>query len=315
MRLRNSIVLAALVFLPLWPASAGADAAVDKRVDSLFVIASSLDIKYRDQVEPARDSIAALGIAAVPRLIELLGTPHGRERAPLEEIFKKIGAAAVPLLNDALLTTDSLRLARVAKVLSYSPDTSSVKNLLQVAGNRYFPARYDVILTLGKIGDGRATETVRAALHDTVELVRTAAAVSAGRLKDSTLIPDLLAALNDEYYGVRMAAHEELKNLDCSAKQNYFPAALSDTSAMVRKNLLAILADDSCRYPESAISPSLTDPDPLVQSMALKAVYRINRQLAEQWMARSKDNVRNFILRQTITDLTEQHETKPSAKP
>ncbi len=38
---------------------------VTKKVDSLFIIASSAEVKYKDMVQPAIDSIAAIGEMAV----------------------------------------------------------------------------------------------------------------------------------------------------------------------------------------------------------------------------------------------------------
>lgn len=305
--------IAALVFLTA--ADAAAEQTIAEKIDSIFVIASSLDIKYREQVEPARQSIADLGIEAVPHLIEMLGTPHGRERAALEDIFKKIGNQAVPLLNKALLTTDSLRLSRVATILYYHPDTSSVENLLRVADDDYYSARYQVIRALGKIGDRRAVPAVRAALRDTVELVRTIAAVSAGRLKDSTLFPDLIAAFDDDYYGVRMSALEQLKSADCPEKVVFIEAVIEGVSVSARKNLLTVIAEDTCRYNLETVEPFLSDPDPLVQSLAIKAAYRLDPDYMQQYLSTYNLESESFILHQTIRDILTADEKEAPANP
>ncbi|MGD8605242.1 MAG: hypothetical protein PVF49_11795, partial [Anaerolineales bacterium] len=43
-------------------------ARLEKKLDSLFIIASSGEVRYRDMNEPAMDSIAAYGVDAVPFL-------------------------------------------------------------------------------------------------------------------------------------------------------------------------------------------------------------------------------------------------------
>lgn len=292
-----------------------AEKTIAERIDSMFIIASSLDIKYRDQVEPARDSIAALGVEAVPHLIEMLGTPHGRERAALEEIFKKIGYPAVPLLNEALLTTDSLRLSRVGTILYYHPDTSSVENLLKVADNDFYSARYQIIRALGKIGDLRAVPAVRLAMKDTIELVRTIAAVSAGRLKDASLLPDLLAAFDDDYYGTRMSVHEALMQTDCEIKKKFIEENIPGCSMRGRLHLLTIIADDTCLYDLKTIRPFLDDPEPLVKSLALRAANRIDPEFVSDYVSNMPDNTDSFILRQTIEDLKQPNETETPSNP
>jgi HEAT repeat protein len=288
---------------------------IEEKIDSLFVMASSLDIKYRDSVGPSRESIAVLGTDAVPHLIEMLGTPHGRERAALEDIFKKIGETAVPQLTEALLTTDSLRLSRVAKMLYFFPDTSSVENLLKVAENPYYSARYQAIRALGAIGDHRATPAIRKAMKDTIELVRTIAVVSAGRMEDASLFSDLLAAFDDNYYGARMSAHEALKNADCEFKSDFILRAFPGASRNARKHLLKILAEDSCQYEMGMVQPFLNDNDPLMKSLALQAAFRIDSVYVRQFLLQLQDTGDSFILHQTINELTGNHETQSPENP
>jgi len=313
----NTLILAvsSLMLVLSLVSNVAAEKTIAERVDSMFVIASSLDIKYRDQVEPARDSIAALGVEAVPHLIEMLGTPHGRERAALEEIFKKIGYPAVSLLNEALLTTDSLRLSRVGTILYYLPDTSSVENLLKVAHNDYYSARYQIIRALGKIGDLRAVPAVQEAMKDTIELVRTIAAVSAGRLADSALYPNLLEALDDSYYGVRMSAHEAIKNIPCDEKVKFIADNLPTASNNACKHLLKIISEGTCVYDLSTVRPFLENPDPLIESFALQAANRVDHKYVSEYLSNMPDTTDSFILHQTIEDLAKPNEKETSPNP
>ncbi len=54
--------------------------ATDSLVDRLFIQASSGEIKYRDLVQPSKDSIAALGKKALPRMCAKLTSRDARER-------------------------------------------------------------------------------------------------------------------------------------------------------------------------------------------------------------------------------------------
>ncbi|NMC44300.1 MAG: HEAT repeat domain-containing protein [candidate division Zixibacteria bacterium] len=285
------------------------------RIDSLFAIASSLEFRYRDLVGPAQDSIAAMSTTAVPHLIDRLGTPIAHERAALESIFRKIGRPAVPLLNQALLTTDSLQLSRVALVLGNLPDTSSVVNLLRVTQKPYYWVRYESIRALGLIRDVRAVPAVRTALADTNELVRTIAAVAAGHLRDTSLIDALIAVLDDPYYGVRLSAKESLAGFSCGQKGAVLFAALAQSrSPLHRRYLISIPADDTCRYPLEKLTPFVDDPDPIVRSLALRAAARTDPKATAARLAGMPRDGQGQLLKQTIDDLSD-HEAATPAHP
>ncbi len=316
MTIRNNITAIALLGI-LMAATVAADAAqtTQQKFDSLFVIASSLDIKYKDQVQPAREAIAAMGTDIVPLLIDKLGTVHARERVTLEDIFKKVGKPAVPFLNDALRKTDSIQLSRVALMLYYLPDSSSVDNLLKVTGNKYYWVRYQAIRALGKIGDHKAIDAVRRALKDKNELVRTMAAWAGGQLIDKKLIYDLIKVLEDSYYGVRMASHDALVNAACELKTQYILSALTTPSPMIRKYLLSVIAQDSCRYDLSTVKLYLSNDDPVTRSLAMQAANRLDPEFVSDYLKQLPDTTVDFLVHQTIEDLTEQDETKAPKHP
>ena len=315
MRVRSKIAVLALLGILISASAAGAAQTTKARFDSLFVIASSLDIKYKDQVEPARDSIAAMSPEVVPYLIDKLGTVHACERVTLEEIFKKIGKPAVPYLNAALLKTDSLQLSRVALMLYYLPDLSSLDNLLKVTGDKYYWVRYQAIRALGKIGHHKAVSAVQKALKDRNELVRTMAAWAGGQIIDKKLMFDLIKALGDSYYGVRMASRDALKSADCDLKAQYIPSSLTSPSPTIRRYLLSIIARDSCFYDLSMIKLYLSDDDPVTRSLALRAANRLDPEFVSGYLQQLPDTTVDFLVRQTIEELTGQYETKAPAHP
>ncbi|RME20715.1 MAG: hypothetical protein D6800_12870, partial [Candidatus Zixiibacteriota bacterium] len=96
------------------------------KIDSLFIIASSGEVQYRDQNEPAMDAIAALGAPAVPYLIDKFTTKSARERWTVIWILQRIGSAAVPDLVKALGGDDPLVVRRIAWALGDIKDTASV---------------------------------------------------------------------------------------------------------------------------------------------------------------------------------------------
>jgi HEAT repeat protein len=316
MPIRNKIVAILLLGI-LTAASVATEAAqtTQQKFDSLFVIASSLDIKYKDQVAPAREAIAAMGTQVVPLLIDKLATVHARERVTLEDIFKKIGKPAVPYLNAALLKTDSLRLSRVALMLYFLPDSSSVNNLLKVTGNKYYWVRYQSIRALGKIGDHKAVDAVRKALKDKNELVRTIADWAGGLLMDKKLVYDLIKALDDSYYGVRMASHDALVKADCDLKTQYILSSLTAPSPMIRKYLLSVIVQDSCPYDLSTVKLYLSNDDPVTRSLAMQAANRLDPEFVSDYLKQLPDTTVDFLVRQTIEDLTEQDETKAPEHP
>ncbi len=204
----NFVIL--VIFGQAAPAVDDAVTPFEKRIDSIFVIASSAELKYRDMVEPAKDSIAAMGAEAVPRLIELFKSNTAREERAVEQILKKIGRDAVPYLRKSLLLDDYRQVGRICYSLGEIGDSSAVADLINVAPHERWQVRSGCAGALGKIGDKLADETVTQLLSDSVETVRKSAAVAAGRLLTDTAIEKLVHMLGDDFYGPRMCAAEAL---------------------------------------------------------------------------------------------------------
>lgn len=199
-----------IIFCRIAPAVDKATTPLEKRIDSIFVIASSAELKYREMVEPAKDSIAAIGVEAVPRLVELYKSNTSRERRSVENILKKIGRDAVPYLRKSLLLDDFRQVSRICYVLGEIKDSSAVAELIDIISHERWQVRSSCAGALGKIGDKLADETITALLSDSVETVRKSAAVAAGRLLVDTAIEKLVHMLGDDFYGPRMCAAEAL---------------------------------------------------------------------------------------------------------
>jgi len=206
-----------LIVMVMFAGSAGAAEDVKNKVDSLFKIASSASVLFTDQVEPAKDSLAALGAPAVPYLIDKFTTKSARERWAIIHVLQRIGSPAVPDLVEALNRPDGNVVSRVCWALGDIKDTSSVIPLMGISKHQRWQVRDQVVGGLGKIGDSRAAGTVLEALNDTIAQVRKSAAVSCGKLLLQDGLEKLTSLLGDEFYGVRMTALEALMKMDTAA--------------------------------------------------------------------------------------------------
>ncbi len=219
------VAIGCLLLLILVCDNVTADTELKRKVDSLFVIASSGEVKYRDLTEPAMDSIAAIGVEAVPILIDKFTTKSARERWTVIWILQRIGSPAVPHLVNALKRPNGLVVQRVCWALGDIGDTASVEPIIGVTGHSRWQVRDQAIGALGKIGDRRADEAVLFTLNDPIGQVRKAAVVSSGKLTIEHSIRQLIHALGDEFYGARLAAAEALLKMDTAKVM----AALTDS--------------------------------------------------------------------------------------
>lgn len=206
------IVLTLITFLVT--AEAVAQKGLGKKIDSLFVIASSGELRYRDLTEPAMDSIAALGAPAVPWLVAKFSTKSARKRWTVIWILQRIGSEAVPYLVTSLKRSESLIVSRVCWALGDIKDTSSVYPLINICNHSDWKVRDQAVGALGKIGDTRANEVIMQSLTDTLGQVRKAAVVSCGQLAMNKAISDLINCFNDDFYGARLEAVNSLLKLD-----------------------------------------------------------------------------------------------------
>jgi len=232
-------VVTAVLYLCLAAGMVGAKTALERKVDSLFIIASSSSIKYQDLVDPAKDSLAALGADAVPFLIEKFTTKSARERWAIIHVLQRIGSPAVPDLLTALKRADPLVVQRVCWALGDIKDTTATGGLLAVCGDSTWQVRDQAVGALGKIGDVRAVDAVMEALTDSIGQVRKSAAVSAGKLVIAASMEKLVHMLGDEFYGARLSALNSLLKLDT--------AAVVQTVADSLASANSLLGDLGCR--------------------------------------------------------------------
>jgi HEAT repeat protein len=234
MRLKYVIFSALLgLFLTAAASNASQDTELKRKIDSLFVIASSGELKYRDMTEPAMDSIAAFGAEAVPILIDKFTTKSARERWTVIWILQRIGSPAVPYLVNALKRPDGLVVQRVCWALGDIGDTAAVEPLIGVTTHSRWQVREQAVGALGKIGDRRGQQAVMSALNDPIGQVRKAAAVSCGKLQVEQSIEQLVHMLGDDFYGARLAAVEALLKLDTDKVVTTLADSLNSANELV----------------------------------------------------------------------------------
>jgi len=241
MNIRNKIsLLTLLVLVGASAYSAAGDPATQKlyqKIDSLFVIASSGEVKYRDMVEPATEAIVNIGVPAVPTLIDKLNTKSARDRMTIINILTKIGSPAVPKLVEALGRPDWLVVQRVCWALGDIKDSGAVESLKQVAHHPNWQVREYSVRALGLIGIARGLPTVINAFNDSLGPVRKAAAYAASGIKKSEVIPKLVGALGDDFYGARFAAMDALLLLDTAEVIMHLKDAIQSATGL-KANLI-----------------------------------------------------------------------------
>ena len=241
LRLDNVIVrlLFFSIIATVWSTSLRAQGNLQQQVDSIFVIASSGEVKYLDLVQPAIDELVGMGEQVVPILIEKLTTKSARERLTIIQIFKEIGSPTLPYLIPALSRPEDIVVSRVCWALGDVGDAAAVSALVEVTGHRSWQVRENAIDALGKLKDNSADEPILSALQDSIGQVRKAAVVALGRLKADDAVRPMVSVLGDSFYGARLSAMEALLKLDTAATI----IALSDS--MISANHL--VGDLGCR--------------------------------------------------------------------
>lgn len=188
-------------------------------LDSLWIRASSGELRYRDLVEPSKKALAEMPEQSVPYLVGKLDTRSAREMHTLVDIFKKIGPAAVEFLVGAL-SSDNHEVVRLAcRCLGPIEDKRATPPLLNLFLEEDFRVRSAAVKAVGEIGDTIATEEVIQMLSDSTETVRKSASVALGKIGHRKATGPLITALGDEHFSVRYTAVNSLVSLSPEANE------------------------------------------------------------------------------------------------
>jgi len=261
---------------------------LERRIDSLFIIASSGDIKYRDSVDQAIDSIAVIGAAAVPRLVEKYTTQSARERHTINNILKKIGSDAVPYLTKSLALSDPEQVSRICYSLGEIGDKYATKSILKVLHHDHWWVRSSCAGALGDICDTAAFDEVLSLFEDTVESVRKSAVVAVGKMEKEEAIPLLIHMLGDPYYGVRMTASEALEKFGQEAVP-YLADSLVSANYLAGNLGIVTLGRIGGDRAAEALAPQIKSSDPIRRALAVEAILHSNSSLACSYVEELKE--------------------------
>jgi HEAT repeat protein len=182
-------------------------------VDSLFMRASSGMVMFRDQVEPSKEALIAMGEKAIPQLLTKLDTRSAREMLTLDDIFKGMGEIAVKPLTTKLKSRDEYVRNLAIRCLGDIGSPKAIPALVELVNNDDYRTRGGVMRALGEIGDRAGARYAMQGLSDENELVATSAAVACGKIKTDIDPAMLIEVLGYPYYGVRYSAMQSLIEL------------------------------------------------------------------------------------------------------
>ena len=309
--MRNVILICVVSAILISTAAreSAAQSSLKQKIDSLFIIASSGEVRYRDQNEPAMDSIAAIGGPAVPFLIDRFTTKSARERWTIIWILERIGSEAVPDLVQALELDDGLVVQRVAWALGRIKDSAAVDPLINVADHPRWQVRDQVIGALGKIGHERAAPTVMDAFADTIGQVRKSAVVSGGQLGLNAAADQLARMLGDPYYGARLSAADALLKLDTATVVEVLTEAMSwepMSIGNIAADVLAELATDKAKLVLFEQTRA-DDPGRRVHAILglIKADPKDNCGYREKYMAQEFDRLDSLKIQSALSKVTD----------
>lgn len=206
-RIIKIVILIISLSIPLLAQDKAIDAEI---VDSLFMRVTSGMVMFRDQVEPSKKALIAMGKRAIPQMLTRLNTRSARETHAVVEIFKGIGEDAVPALVKKLKVRDAYVRRMAIRCLGDIKSPMAIDNLAKLSSHEDYRTRGGVMSALGKIGDSRGSQIVMAGLTDDDELVATSAAVACGRIIEGIDPNVLIHTLDHPYYGVRYSAMNSL---------------------------------------------------------------------------------------------------------
>jgi HEAT repeat protein len=269
---RVSLLSVFLVMISIAPGQS--KTTLEHRLDSLYVIASSAEIHYQDQREPAMDAIAAVGAEAVPYLVDKFATKSAWEKWTVFWILQRLDSLAVPGLIDGLDQTDQVVVARVCWTLGDIGHADAVEPLIGVCGHDAWQVRDEAIRALGRIGDDAAAAEVVNAIQDSIGQVRKSAVVACGQLQLNEAIEELAHALGDDFYGARLMAVNSLLQLDTATVIGVLADSVSSANEQLGDLACRVLGEFGTDEAMAVLMTQTTSTDPDRRAHAAVALVK-----------------------------------------
>jgi HEAT repeat protein len=270
-------------------------------VERLFVQASSGELKYRDLVQPSKDSLIALGEMALPEMLTKLSLRNAPERWTVVDVFRGLGNIATDSLLQYLDSDDRYVLTAVGRCLGEIQDTSSTMSCLPFLGHERYTIRAQFCFTLGKNADTRGVpELIRVLEVDTIAGVRTAASVALGRIADNRAVDALISALDDSYYGVRKTAALALSQFEYPPL-NELSSAVESMSVIGKGMVIETLGMIGSKEAISMLKSFLKSPDVLLRGYTIDALASIDSHRASRLLEnKNLDNEHDIFVRSRL---------------
>lgn len=268
-RLLPSLLLLVGVCITPHLAHAESDSA---RVARLFMWASDGNVRHRDLVAPAKDSLGLMGAKAAPWLAKKLYTTDARERLTLAEVFEKIGTAGTSAILPYLESKGEDAPRNAARCLERIKDTAAVVPLLAQMDHPEYSVRSQVATALGKTKHHSALDSLIAHLstdHDSD--VRKSCVVAIGDCGGNTGIDALVAALSDSSFAVRQSSMTALIKLKTSMPLLDLESVAGLSTVATNARILSLCAIAEPRS-EKLIEGLLRDADPLTRGFAVEGL-------------------------------------------
>jgi HEAT repeat protein len=293
------LMVAALGLGLLGPVAAVRCETDSARVARLFVWASAGSVRYVEMVDPAKDSIAAMGENGARWLVGKLGSTDARQRHTLADIFERLGAVAVPFVIPYLDSSGESMPKNAARALGRIGDSSAVPDLVDHLGHAEYSVRSEVATACGKLGDRRAVTGLiaRLALEPDPD-VRKSCVVALGVLADTAATAILIDRLADPFFGVRQAATRSLPKLRPAPVESLLEAVAS-TEGRARHGAIVALGGCDHKKARRALLKLLGSDDPFVRGFAIEALWQHpDRAIGKRLRKLRKTETNLFVLAQ-----------------
>ena len=242
------------------------------RVERLFMMASSGEVRFQDMVQPAKDSLAAMGEAAAIGLARKLNVTDARERQTLADLFAAIGSVAVPHVVPFLDSTGEYMPKNAARCLGRIADSSATLPLIPKLRHELYAVRSEVATALGKIADRRAVNDLIACLETESDSdVRKSCTVALGEIGDTTAATTLIRCLGDSFFGVRQSALESLAKMK-PPPVSELAAAVHQYSGVARHGAIVALGATGDERARTFMIDMLGSPDPFIRGFAVEGL-------------------------------------------
>lgn len=185
-------------------------------VRTLFLQASASPAKYQPMVQPARDSLIAMGVDSLSYLLTKLNTEHPREYHALRMIIPKIGPAVIPILADSLHASDRRTVSNTIWFMGLVGDSTAAPYLAEFLHHERWGVRMMTAEAMGRSRHPAYETDLLPLLADSLAHVRQRAAWALGQFGSERSVTPLLDALSDTNQIVRHSAENALSNLGLS---------------------------------------------------------------------------------------------------